>query len=442
VIKTKTFPFGEHTPGMKETATFPVKVLPPPERVLLHLSQHKGAPAIATKKMDDDVLYGDLLAEASGHVSVPIHASISGKITGFGNFLHPMGSQSSAFLIRRDPSMPEPALETETDLGLTRRSEILQKIKDAGIVGMGGATFPTHVKLSPPEEFKIDTVIINGSECEPVLTADHRSMLEYPDELISGLKICVAVLKADRGIIAIEDNKQDAADLLTAKLEKQPSLQVQLLRTKYPQGSEKHLILACTGRRVKSGQLPASTGVVVINASTAIAISNAVIRSKPLTERIVTLAGSAVKNPGNYKVRIGTIISDFIEATGGLKEDITLRKVISGGPMMGFALPSLELPIQKGTAGILCWTDEELAIKEETHCIRCARCVRACPMGLDPTYLMKLLKAQQFEKAKAEKLLDCIECGACSYTCPAAIPLAQYFVMGKRTLMAQQKNKK
>ncbi|HPT48213.1 MAG TPA: electron transport complex subunit RsxC, partial [Candidatus Rifleibacterium sp.] len=408
----RSFSGGLHPPGLKATADKPIINLPLPSKVILHVSQHIGAPARPTLKITDQVACGQCIAEPGGFVSAPVHATISGTVIGAGNFMHPLGVPSQALVIEQASQTAEPVYTAEDGMQLSPE-EIKKRILQAGVVGLGGATFPTHVKLSPPETRHIDTVILNGVECEPALTADHRLMLEEPDRIIKGLKLIMRVLKAEKGIIGIENNKPDAIALFTEKFKNETALQVQPLAVKYPQGGEKQLIFACLGREVPSGKLPMDVGVVVQNVASAAAIADAVNYQKPLLERVVTLAGNCAAKPGNYRVRIGTTVGDFIEMAGGLKSDVPLKKVIMGGPMMGFALFDLNVPIIKGTSGVLCWDEHESVVPVQTACLRCGNCIKACPMGLIPQQMKQLIDHKKWEKADAIGMLDCIECGCC-----------------------------
>lgn len=438
MLEPKTFSGGLHPPDMKATADKPIITLPIPARVILHVSQHIGAPAKPTQKITDKVTCGQCIAEPGGFVSAPVHATISGTVIGAGNFMHPFGVPSPAIVIERAAEIPEPTYTSEDGLALSPE-EIKKRIQQSGLVGLGGATFPTHVKLSPPETRHIDTVILNGVECEPALTADHRLMLEEPDRIINGLKLIMRVLKAEKGIIGIEMNKLDAIAVFSDKLKNETSLKVQPLEVKYPQGGEKQLIYACLKREVPSGKLPMDVGVVVQNVASAAAIADAVNMQKPLMERVVTLAGNCAANPGNYRVRIGTTVADFIEMTGGLKKDIPLKKVIMGGPMMGFALFDLNVPIIKGTSGVLCWDETQAVVPVQTPCLRCGACIRACPMGLLPQQMKLLVDRKKWEKVDQLGMLDCIECGCCAYACPSGLPLVQSFKLGKKNVMAERK---
>jgi electron transport complex protein RnfC len=438
MLEPKTFSGGLHPPEMKKTSDKPIVNLPIPGKVILHVSQHIGAPAKLTQKLTDIVTCGQCIAEPGGFVSAPVHATIGGKIIGAGNFMHPFGVPSPAVVIERD-EQPEPQYTYENGLELPVE-EIKTRIQASGLVGLGGATFPTHVKLSPPDTKKIDTVILNGVECEPALTSDHRLMLEEADRIITGLKLVMKVLRAETGIIGIELNKLDAINHLNSMLKDEKSIRVQPLQVKYPQGGEKQLIYACLGREIPSGKLPMDVGVVVQNVASAAAIADAVNYKKPLLERVVTLAGNCVVNPGNYRVRIGTTVADFIEMAGGLKKDVLLKKVIMGGPMMGFALFDLNIPIIKGTSGVLCWDEHEAIVPVQTACLRCGSCIRACPMGLLPQQMKQLIDRKKWAKVDELGMLDCIECGCCAYACPSGLPLVQSFKLGKKNVMAERKN--
>jgi electron transport complex protein RnfC len=441
MLADQTFSGGLHPPELKKTSDKSIVELPLPDKVILHVSQHIGAPAKPIFKITDKVETGQVIAEPGGFVSARVHATVTGKIIGSGNFMHPFGVPSPALVIERNKDASEPAWDEENGFNL-EIDEIKKRIQDSGLVGLGGATFPTHVKLSPPESKPIDTVILNGVECEPALTSDHRLMLEENDKIVSGLKMLLKVLKAKKGIIGIEANKPDAIELMSKKVENDENIVVQPLKVKYPQGGEKQLIYACLGKEVPSGGLPMDVGVVVQNVATAAAVADAVNRKRPLLERVVTLAGNCVKNPGNYRVRIGTTVAEFIRLAGGLKEDVKPLKVIMGGPMMGFALFDLNIPIIKGTSGILVWDEKEASVFKETACIRCGRCIQACPMKLMPQQLKRLIDSRKLEEADKMGILDCMECGCCAFTCPASLPLIQTFKMGKKLVMAERKKAK
>jgi electron transport complex protein RnfC len=438
-MELKTFDGGLHPPGLKNTAGCAIVTLPPPAKVVLPVSQHIGAPAKPVVTVGDQVKRGQIIAEAGGFVSAPIHATISGKVQAVGNFLHPMGVPSPAIVIERNPDDPEPEFSPLSDGFTLTPDEIKKKVGQAGVVGMGGAAFPTLVKLSPPASKPIDTLLLNGVECEPALTSDHRLMLEHPDKILLGMQLLMRVLGAKQGIIGIEANKPDAIELFLKKTKDLKNISVCPLQVQYPQGGEKQLIFAALGREVPSGGLPMDVGVVVQNVATTAAVYDAVTLSMPLMDRVVTLAGNCVKNPGNYLVRIGTLISTFIEATGGLKENVPLKKVISGGPMMGPAVFDLNVPILKGTSGILCWDAEEAQEYEPGVCIRCGRCIQGCPIRLMPQKLKNLIDANKWVETDQSGIMDCMECGCCSYICPAKLSLVQTFKLGKKIVAGIRK---
>jgi Na+-translocating ferredoxin:NAD+ oxidoreductase subunit C len=433
-----TFSGGLHPPELKSTAAAPIIDLPAPSKVVLPLSQHIGAPARPLVKIGDVVTGGQPIAEAGGFVSAPIHATITGKVVAIGNFLHPLGVNSPAIVIEGSGDQTLPPYPSE-DWEPLPIDELKARIQAAGLVGLGGATFPTHVKLSPPPAKPINTVILNGVECEPALTSDHRLMLEQADQIVTGLKIILKVLGAKHGIIGIESNKPDAIAHLSEKVRGSVGLSVVPLEVKYPQGGEKQLIVATIGKEVPSGGLPMDVGVVVQNVATAAAVAEAVCRRRPLLERVVTLTGSTVAKPGNYRTRIGTLVSTFIEAAGGLKADVPLRKVIMGGPMMGSSLFDLAVPIVKGTGGLLCWSEAEAALRVESPCLRCGRCVEACPMRLLPQTLKTLIDTRRVNQAGDLGVLDCMECGCCAFICPSNLPLVQTLKLGKKLVMAERK---
>jgi electron transport complex protein RnfC len=375
---------------------------------------------------------GQIIAKSSGFVSTNIHSSVSGKVKKIDVSADSSGYPKQGIFI--DVEGDEWMEEIERSETLIKSfdldgQKIIQKIQDAGIVGLGGATFPTHVKLVPPKGMKSEVLLINGVECEPYLTSDHRLMLEKADEILVGTQLLMKAMNVEKAVIGIENNKRDAIQLLTDKAKNYTGISVVTLKVKYPQGGEKQLIKAVTGKEVPSGGLPIAVGAVVSNIGTAFAVYEAVQKNKPLFERVVTVTGKSVANPSNFKVRIGTSTTELIEAAGGLPENT--GKIISGGPMMGRAVVSLDVPVTKGTSGILIMPTEEAKRREFMECIRCSRCVSVCPMGLEPYLLMTCGQKQIFDRAENERVMDCIECGSCSYTCPSNRPILDYIRFGK-----------
>jgi electron transport complex protein RnfC len=432
----RTFKGGTHIIDYKGfTNSLETVTAKAPAKVYIPLSMHIGAPSKALVAVGDEVKIGQKIGESQGFVSVPAHSSVSGKVVGFERLPVPNGRMVDCIVIENDfqdhwSEIPQPQMQTIHELN---GQELFAKVLDAGVVGMGGATFPTHVKYAPSKEGKkADHVIINGIECEPFLTADHRLMLEKPERVIAGLKYLMKIADCPKGVIAIEDNKTDAFELMIKLTEKDPTIEAVICQEKYPQGSEKQLIQAVTGREIAPGGLPLDVGVIVNNVATAVAVADAIEYNRPLIDRIVTLNGNGIAKPMNYRVRIGTLFNDLIEENGGLVGQAT--KVISGGPMMGFAVYTLKMPVMKGTSGILVFNEESevLMREEEGPCVRCARCVDACPMGLEPTTLMKRAKRQDWAGTKDYDVLSCIECGSCSYVCPSMIPLVQYIRLAKQ----------
>lgn len=439
-MKFKTFPGGVHPPDYKYyTSSVPIEEFPIPKKVIIPMSQHVGAPSLPLVKVGEEVKTGQKIAEANAYVSIPQHSSISGKVTKIDTFLNPIGAMSLAIEITADDADSWIDLADEPDFLSLSIEEMKNRIQEAGICGMGGAGFPTIVKLSPPEDKPIDTVILNGVECEPYLTADHRLMLEQAEGIINGLKIIMKILKAQYGMIGIESNKPDVISLMNKLLASEDNLKVVPLKLKYPQGAEKQLIYAATNRKVPTGGLPMDIGVVVQNVGTSFAIYEALRYKKPLVERIITVTGTAVNNPKNLKARIGTPFSDLVNYCGGTKCEI--GKVISGGPMMGNALPSLEAPMAKGTSGLVLFNEKEAKTIEERNCIHCARCVDVCPMNLVPSLIAQGVKGGDLKLAVKAGLEDCIKCGSCAYVCPAHIRIVQWVDTGKLRVAAEQQSK-
>jgi len=441
-MRLRTFPGGVHPHDYKELSKQDaIAVLPPPEKVIIPLSQHIGAPSVPVVKVGDEVLVGQLIAEPGGFVSIPQHASISGKVTRIDLFPHPVGTTQMAIEITGDGKDAWVELADDQDFLSLPAAEMKARITAAGICGMGGAGFPTHVKLSPPADKPIDTVILNGVECEPFLTSDYRLMLEHPQDILLGLKIIMKVLNASRGIIGIEANKPDAIRIMEDMTKNEPNLRVVGLKLRYPQGAEKQLIYAATRRRVPNkGGLPMAVGVVVQNVGTAVAIYEAVRYKKPLVERIIAVTGSIVKKPANLKARIGTPFQKLVDYC----EDVSapIGKIISGGPMMGFAVPTLEAPVAKGSSGLVLLDEKQARNLEEHTCLRCGRCVDVCPMNLFPSLIAQAVKNGDLAMADKAGLTDCMKCGSCAYVCPSHIRLVQWIDTGKIKLAEQQRNKK
>ena len=413
-----------------------IEILPLPKQAVFPLSQHIGAPAIAIVKKGDVVKVGTKIAEAGGFVSAPIFSSVSGKVVKVDTVVDASGYRKPAIYIDVEGDEWEDSIDRTPDLvrEVTLTSEeIVAKIKDAGVVGMGGACFPTHVKLCPPPGAKAECVIINGVECEPYLTADHRLMLEKTEEVLMGVSLLMKAAKVDRGYIGIENNKPDAIRLMMEKSQSYPNIEIVPLKVKYPQGGEKQLIDAVIGRQVPAPPaIPINVGAVVQNVGTAYAVYEAVVKNKPLFERVVTVTGKSVKNPSNFLTRMGTPMIQLIEAAGGMPEDT--GKIIGGGPMMGKALVSAEIPICKGSSGVLLMNDKEASRSEAQPCIRCAKCVSVCPMGLEPFLLATLSAHKDWERVEKEDIMSCIECGSCQFTCPAHRPMLDFIRLGKGTV--------
>lgn len=403
------------------------------------LSQHIGAPASPIVKKGDHVLKGQMIAEAGGFVSAPIYASVSGTVKAIEPHVNPTGAKVNCIVIENDGQYEEVEYPPVKPLSELTKEEILNMIANAGIVGMGGAGFPTRVKLSPKEPDKIDYIIANCAECEPYITADYRRMMETPELLVEGMKVILKLFDNAKGIFGVEDNKPDCIAKLKELVKDEPRMEVKTLMTKYPQGAERQLIYATTGRAINSTMLPADAGCVVDNVETVISIYNAVVKGIPSMERVVTVSGDGVANPGNYKVLFGTNQRELVEAAGGLKEGC--EKVISGGPMMGFAMYTLDTPITKTSSSILCLSKDEVSASTATACINCGRCVEACPSRIIPSRLADL--AERHDGAGFVKMngLECVECGSCSYVCPAKRHLKQAIGSMRKTALANKKKK-
>ncbi len=438
-IRILTFKGGTHPPHSKKaTESLAIERANEPKVVVIPMQQHIGAPCEPIVQVGDEVKVGQKIGEAKGFVSSPVHSGVSGKVTAIEPRLYSGGTAVTCIVIESDmKNTISDDITPKGSLSDLSAEDIKNIIKEAGIVGMGGAAFPTHVKLTPPPDKKVDTVILNGAECEPYLTSDHRLMLEHPEEVVFGLQALMKVLGVKKGYIGIETNKPDAIEKIFEMAKGIEGIEVVALKTKYPQGAEKQLIHACTNREVPSGGLPADAGVVVNNVGTAAAVAKAIMTGMPLIERIVTVTGQGVNNPGNLMVKIGTSFREVIEQCGGLKGKT--GKVIAGGPMMGITQFSLDVPVIKGTSGILVLTEEEARLPEPTNCIRCGKCVEACPINLMPVNLSAYSLANKHEQAEALNAMDCIECGACSFVCPAKRPLVESIRVSKREILARRK---
>jgi Na+-translocating ferredoxin:NAD+ oxidoreductase subunit C len=425
-MNLKTFkPGGVHLHDKKHfSSQKAIEIMPEPQYVVIPLSQHIGVPAKALVKKGDKVSMGQMIGEAQGAFSVPVHASVSGEVDSIAMYPHPVSGTAEAIKIINDgQSTWQKQLDINNQASkLFSKDELLQLIQQSGIVGMGGAAFPSHIKLSPPKENPVDTLIINGAECEPYLTCDHRIMLEKADTLLEGLGIILGLHDFKHCFIGIEENKKDCIDLLRNNID-QSTLklkpQVVALKEKYPQGAEKSLIYAICKKTVAVGKLPFSVGVIVHNVATIVAIAEAVQLKKPLIERVVTVTGDLVNEPKNLMVRIGTPIQMLIDFCGGLKQDP--EKIILGGPMMGISQRSLDVPVTKGVSGVLLMS--HVRLPEESACIRCGKCIDQCPSGLMPVRIHELALNREYDKAKLYHAMACIECGICSWQCPAKIPL-------------------
>ncbi|MCB5259570.1 MAG: electron transport complex subunit RsxC [Candidatus Cloacimonetes bacterium] len=439
-MQLKTFPGGIHPHDQKHfSKDAAISILPTPNRVIIHLSQHIGAPSAPIVEVGEVVLKGQTIAEATGFVSLAQHASISGKISKIGKFMHPTGVMSTAIEITSDGANRMIDLCDDENFLELEPQTMKERIAAAGLCGMGGAGFPSYVKLSPPADKPIDLVILNGVECEPYLTSDYRLMLERSADILHGLKLIMKVTGAQKGMIGIEANKPDAIAQMTRLCAKEKNLEVVALKMQYPQGAEKQLIFAASGRKVPAGGLPMAVGVVVQNVGTAVAIYEAVRYQKPLIERIISVTGSVVKQPKNILAPIGTLYSELVEFCSGTTEEI--GKAISGGPMMGFALPSLDAAITKGSSGLVLLNTTEAKSAAEHTCLRCARCVDVCPMNLMPSMIANAVKYKDLDMAVKAGLNDCIKCGSCAYVCPAQIRLVQWIDTGKIRYAEAQRNK-
>jgi electron transport complex protein RnfC len=440
-LRSNTFHGGVHPPEYKElTENCAFETMPLPDEIILPVSQHLGKDASTQVKKGDEVLSGQLVAKAEGFISAPIHTSVAGKVISLGKEITASGFPKDSIVIKTNGTAEsEKILLSPLNPETITPEEIRARVAEAGIVGQGGAAFPTFVKLSPPKDKIIDVVILNGCECEPYLTRDYRFMIERPDDLISGFKLIMKALGVNRGVIGIENNKPDAIKLLSEKVAKEKGLEIISLKTKYPQGAEKMLIKAVTGKEVPPGKLPMDVGAVIQNIGTAIAIHDAVVKGEVLTVAALTVSGKGIKIPKNLLVPVGTPIQNVIDFCGGVTEDSV--KIVVGGPMMGVAQFDLHAPVMKATSGILVLTKDEVAENPETPCLRCGQCVGACPLNLMPTKLARYSQLQKYEEAEGADITVCMECGTCAYTCPANIPLVQWIRLGKQKVLEMQRER-
>lgn len=423
---------GIHPPENKLTANKEIQNIPVPKTVYVPVSQHIGIPSEIIVAVKEKVVKGQVIAKSGGFISAAIHTPVTGTVTKLDKFIDSSGYKTQCIVIRTDLNADENSskkilpLKKEIELDA---NQILERIAMAGIVGLGGATFPAHVKLKGGETSKLDYLIVNGVECEPYLTADHRLMLEKADEILVGIQIVLNALGIEKAIVGIENNKKNALQLFKKLTQNNPKIAVAALQVKYPQGGEKQLIKALLNREVPENGLPLNVGVVVHNVGTIFAIYEAVQYNLPLTERVVTVTGKNLKEPGNFWVKIGTPVNDLISAVGGMPNET--GKVLNGGPMMGKALKSFDVPVTKGTSGILLLNEAENQFNEVFNCVRCGACVAVCPMGLEPFLLQKLSEKGLFQRTIDNAVLSCIECGSCSYACPSNRPLLEYIRLAK-----------
>lgn len=440
----KTFPKGGvHPKEEKLSANAPIEYpeLPDNETYIIPVSQHIGKPASVKVKRNDKVKVGSLIAEGDGFISANVHASVSGTVTKIDHQIDSTGYKQLSISIRKAGDDWEEEIDRSEELKKEfnySSEEIVKKIRDYGIVGLGGATFPSHVKLSVPEGSKAETLIVNGVECEPYLTSDHRLMLERSEEIVVGTRIVMKALGVEKAVIGIENNKRDAISLFEELLKNEKGIEVQGLKVKYPQGGEKQLIKAVLNKEVPSGKIPLSVGVVVHNVGTIFSVYEAVQKNKPLVDRVVTITGKSLEKPSNYMARIGVPLNRLVALSGGFPDNTA--KIVSGGPMMGKSLNSVDVPITKGTSGILLVEDKN-AKRSSSYdpCIRCASCIDVCPAGLEPFLLMALGERRRWERTNDEDVMECIECGSCSYVCPSDRPLLDFIRLNKGNVLSLKK---
>ncbi|MBN2051016.1 MAG: electron transport complex subunit RsxC [Spirochaetales bacterium] len=438
----KTFPKGGVHPADHKAlaADQAIRRADPPSVYVIPMAQHLGKPADCTVSSGDQVTEGMVLGSSSGFISAPVHSPVNGTVKEIVTLQLPNGQKTQALILEALESQEEPPVYTPSeDWKNLDKQALLERIASMGVVGLGGATFPAHVKFTVPKGSKVDYFIVNGVECEPYLTADYRLMLEETPGILQGIDVVRSLLQPEHIVIGIENNKPEALRVMRDAVEALDfPVEVVPLKLKYPQGDEKQLIKAVTGREVPSGGLPIAVGAVVSNVATLYGVYEAVVLGKPLTERLVTVTGQGIQKPANLKVKIGTSVAELIEQCGGfVKKPV---KIVSGGPMMGFSLSDLNTPVTKGTGGILVLTEEEVDRKNTTACLQCGRCVQVCPMGLHPTRLYKWIDHLDYEAAAAEGLMDCKECGSCAYSCPARIPLVQGMKLGKLMIRKKKAN--
>lgn len=435
-----TFKGGIHPNDGKSLAKDqPIKELLPTGELVYPLSQHIGAPAAPTVKKGDHVLKGQKIADAGGFVSAPIYSAVSGTVKAIEKRLTPTGSSVDCIVIENDGEYEEVEYTPVKPVEELNADEIRELIANAGIVGMGGAGFPTRVKLSPKEPDKIEYIIANCAECEPYITADYRRMLENTEELVSGMRVVLSMFPNAKGVFGVEDNKKDCIEKLKAAIKDEPRMEVKALKTKYPQGAERQLIYALTKRAINSTMLPADAGCIVDNVETLVSIHNAVVLGRPLMERIVTVSGDNIQRPGNFKVLLGTNHRELIEAAGGFVEEP--KKLISGGPMMGFAMITLDTPVTKTSSAILSLKEDEVTKHPVSACINCGRCVEVCPSRLIPSRLADVSERMDEGAFTAMHGLECVECGSCSYVCPAKRQLKQAIGSMRKIALANRKKK-
>ena len=436
-----TFRGGVHPYDGKELSKEkPVRELLPGKELVYPLSQHIGAPAKPIVAKGDHVLAGQKIAEMGGFVSANIHASVSGTVKEIKKVRNNVGSMVDAIVVENDEKYETVEFQKADSLENLSKEEILDRIKEGGVVGMGGAGFPTHVKLAPKEPEKIEYVLVNGAECEPYLTSDYRRMLEQPEWIIGGLKCILKLFDNAKGYICIEDNKPDCIAKMTEMVKGEQKIEVRTLKTKYPQGAERCLIYAVSGREINSSMLPADAGCVVDNIDTVCAVYRAVMAGEPVMDRIVTVTGEAVADPCNFKAKMGMSFAELLEAAGGLKQPA--KKIVSGGPMMGFAMFDYHVPVVKTSSAMLCMTEDDISEKEPTACINCGRCVNACPARLVPSRLATYSEHGQAELFEKHHGMECVECGCCSFVCPAKRPLTQSMRSMRKMVMANRRKAK